>query len=83
MKSYVFKVELEEDKDGRWSAVVPALLGCNAWGYSAGEALEAVREAAQAYVDVLVEDGEAVPVEDNQAVTVFDGGGHSSQHLRS
>ena len=73
MKSYVFKVELDQEEDGRWSAVVPALLGCNAWGYSAEEALEAVREAAQAYVELLIEDGEAVPMENDQAVTVLDG----------
>jgi antitoxin HicB len=73
MKSYVFKVDLDQEEDGRWSAVVPALLGCNAWGYSAEEALEAIREVAQAYVEVLMEDGEAVPLEDSQTVTVMDG----------
>ena len=48
MKTYVYRVELEQDDDGRWSAVVPALTGCAAWGQTADEAVEAVREAAQA-----------------------------------
>lgn len=63
MKSYIFRVELEEEEDGRWSAVVPALPGCGAWGSTREEALEAVREAANAYVEVLIEDGRTVPEE--------------------
>jgi predicted RNase H-like HicB family nuclease len=61
MKSYLFKVDLEEEDDGRWSAVVPALPGCAAWGYSAEEALEAIRDVTQAYVEVLIEGGEPLP----------------------
>ena len=62
MKSYVFKVELEQDPDsGLWSAVIPALPGCAVDAGSAEEALEAIREAANAYVEVLVEDGRHVP----------------------
>jgi antitoxin HicB len=59
MKSYVFKVELEQDQDGGWSAVIPALPGCASDGETAQEALDNVEEAARLYVDVLVEDGKA------------------------
>lgn len=57
MKTYVFKVELEQDDDGRWSATIPALAGCGAWGYTKEEALEALREAAQAYLEVSLTEG--------------------------
>ena len=67
MLSYVFQVELEQEEDGRWSAVVPALIGCAAWGHTADEALEAVREAAKAYIDVLIEDGQPVPIRNGLA----------------
>ena len=43
MKSYIFEVELAEEEDGRWSAVVPDLPGCATWGYTAAEAMEALR----------------------------------------
>ena len=71
MKSDVFKVELEQDDDGRWSAVVPALPGCAVWDYTVEEAMVAMHEAAQAYIQVLLEDGRPVPLK--QAETVVDG----------
>lgn len=62
MKSYVFHAALEQEEDGRWSAWIDALPGCATWGYSQEEALEALKEAAQAYLEVLVEKGQRVPV---------------------
>ena len=70
MKSYIFRVELEQE-DGVWSAVVPALPGCAVDAGSAEEALEAIQEAAKAHIDVLVEDGRPVSVE--QVATVVEG----------
>ena len=32
MKTYAFEVDIEQEEDGRWSAVIPASPGCNAWG---------------------------------------------------
>ena len=63
VKTYVFKVELEEEEDGRWSAVIPSLPGCNAWGYTKQEALDAIQDTAQAYVEVAREHGEPLPQE--------------------
>ena len=56
MKTYVFPAELEEDEDGRWSATIKVLPGCSAWGYTREEALNALREATQSYLEVLRED---------------------------
>ena len=70
MKSYVFKVELEQDPEsGLWSAVIPALPGCAVDAGSAEQALEAIREAANAYVEVLVEEGRHV----SSAAAVIEG----------
>lgn len=61
MKTYVFEVEIEQEEDGRWSAVVPALPGCNAWGYTREETMEAIRDNAEMYLEVLLEDGDPLP----------------------
>jgi predicted RNase H-like HicB family nuclease len=64
MKSYLFRVQLEEEEDGSWSAIVPSLPGCASSGDSIQEAVEYVHDLAEAYVDVLVEDGRAVPIDE-------------------
>ena len=61
MKTYVFNVEIEQDEDGRWGAGIPALPGRATWGYTAEEALEALQEAAQAYLKVMIEAGDFNP----------------------
>ena len=61
VKSYVFHAALEQEEDGRWSAWIEALPGCATWGYSREEALEALKDAAQAYLEVLSEKGQEIP----------------------
>lgn len=63
VKTYLFQVEIEQEDDGRWSAWIETLPGCAAWGYSMEEALEAVKETAQAFLEVLVEQGQPLPTE--------------------
>ncbi len=63
MKTYVFEVEIEQEEDGRWSAIVPALPGCNAWGYTREETMEAIKDNAEMYLEVLIEDGDPMPWE--------------------
>ena len=58
------KLELEEEEDGRWSAWIDALPGCAVWGYTREEAIEALKDAAQAYLEVMVEKGQRIPVAD-------------------
>ncbi len=71
MKTYVFRVEVE-DEDGRWVAEIPSLPGCVTEGNSKEEALEALREAAQAYLDVMSEHGDPLPEKVQQEVMVID-----------
>lgn len=68
MKTYVFKAELEQDEDGRWGAGIPSLPGCAAWGYTEEEALDALRDAAELYLEDLIDSGEQVPTKGVEVV---------------
>ena len=61
VKSYIFKAAIVEEDDGRWSAWIDALPGCSTWGHTPAEAMTALREAAQAYIEVLIEKGRGIP----------------------
>jgi predicted RNase H-like HicB family nuclease len=61
VKSYIFRVELVEEDDGRWSAGVSVLPGCATWGYTREEALRNIRDAVEAYVRDMQKAGEDVP----------------------
>jgi len=50
-------------EDGCWVAEVPSLPGCISQGRTKEEALNNIKEAIQAYIDALKEDGIAVPEE--------------------
>ena len=54
----VYKAQLEQDEDGRWSAWIDELPGCAVWGYTETEALDALQGAAEAYIEDMVEAGE-------------------------
>lgn len=70
MKTYIFEVDLEQEEDGRWSALVPALPGCNAWGYTKEETLQAIRDNAEMYLEVLTEFGDPMPWEQKNRMDV-------------
>ena len=67
MKSYVFKVVIEDDEfeDGRkaFHAYCPALedFGVATWGYTREEALKNIREVVQMVIDELVQEGKEFP----------------------
>ena len=56
-----YQARIEQDDDGRWSAWVEGLPGCAVWGYSAAEARSALDDAVAAWVEDMVDAGEAVP----------------------
>jgi predicted RNase H-like HicB family nuclease len=70
VKSYVFRVELVEEDDGRWSAGVAALPGCATWGYTREEALHNIYDAVEAYIRDLQNAGEDIP--QNAAIQVLE-----------
>ena len=53
-----YEAQVEKDEDGRWSAWIEDLPGCAAWGYTQVEALDALRDAIQVYVEDMVEAGD-------------------------
>lgn len=61
MKTYIYPIEVEQEEDGRWSAVVPSLPGCAVWGRSQQEAVKALQEAIDAYIATLRETGRPIP----------------------
>ena len=71
MKTFVFKAEIEQEEDGRWSAEIPSLPGCAAWGYTRDEALKALQDGAQAYLEVLAEHHDPLPREAEGEVIVI------------
>jgi predicted RNase H-like HicB family nuclease len=56
-----FKVEFEEDEDGRWIAAVPELPGVLAYRASKAEAQARVQALALRVVAELLEHGETGP----------------------
>lgn len=70
MRSYVFRVNIEEDmtENGEkvFHANCPALKGCHTWGRTYEEALANIREAVELYVEDLRETGEPIPLDPEQ-----------------
>ncbi len=60
MKTFVLRVTLKGEEDGRWSASIPALPGCSSWGYSRQEALDNIRDAAEIYIEDMRDAGEGL-----------------------
>jgi predicted RNase H-like HicB family nuclease len=58
-----YTVILEQEADGGYVAVVPALPGCVSQGNTRDEALANIREAADLYVEDCIASGDPVPTE--------------------
>lgn len=46
------ELQVEQDEDGRWVAESRLLPGCATWGYTREEAIDTLREALQAFIDL-------------------------------
>ena len=57
MKSYIFRVELNQDTDGRWNAAVPSLRACYTWGTTQEEALSNIQDAVKCCVEDMMAHG--------------------------
>ncbi len=58
-----YTVIVEKGRESGYVAYAPALKGCVSQGETKEEALKNVREAMEAYVEALLEDGLPVPTE--------------------
>ena len=70
VNTFIYRLDLEQEEDGRWSALVPALLGCNAWGYTREETLMAIRDTTQMFLEVLNESGDSIPREEDDIARI-------------
>ncbi len=57
------QVVLYPGEDGFWIADCPSLAGCISQGESRQAAIESIKEAIEAYVEALEDDGLPVPEE--------------------
>ncbi|MBI5177837.1 MAG: type II toxin-antitoxin system HicB family antitoxin [Nitrospinae bacterium] len=62
MKKY-YKVLLEPQREGGYTALVPALPGCISEGDTYEEAVKNIKEAMELYLESLSSDGKPVPEE--------------------
>ncbi|MDP2937422.1 MAG: type II toxin-antitoxin system HicB family antitoxin [Dehalococcoidia bacterium] len=58
-----YTVIIEKGQESGYVAYCPALRGCVSQGETKDQALRNIKEAAEVYLEALLEDGIAVPVE--------------------
>lgn len=57
-----FRIIIEKDETG-YHGYAPALKGCHTWGKTIPETKKHLQEAIELYLEVLLEDGEPIPVD--------------------
>ena len=65
--SKTYRVVLRKEPEGTYTAIVTALPGCITWGETIEHAMEMAKEAIEGYIEVLKEEGEPVP-DDNETL---------------
>jgi len=60
MMEYEFTVVIEQDEDGRFLAICPALQGCYTEGETLEEAQELILDAIRLHVEDRLESGEPI-----------------------
>jgi antitoxin HicB len=65
MRTLSYRITLRKEPEGGYTALVPALPGCVTYGKTVEEAIEMSMDAITGYLESLIEDGEAVSIEDD------------------
>lgn len=65
--SKTYRAVLRKEPEGTFTATVPALPGCITRGDTIEHAMEMAKEAIEGYIEVLKEEGEPVP-DDNETL---------------
>ena len=60
MKNYHFTVIVQQDEEGNYLAICPALQGCYAEGETPEEALEYLKDAIHLHIEDRIERGETI-----------------------
>lgn len=61
MNTLTYRILLNEEPEGGFTASVPSLPGCITYGENLNEALEMAKEAIEGYIELLKEKGEPIP----------------------
>ncbi len=56
-----YRILIEQDEDGAFSASVPSLPGCISQGSTRNEALVNIKEAMEGYIESLTKHNEPIP----------------------
>jgi predicted RNase H-like HicB family nuclease len=56
-----YRIILNEEPEGGFTVLVPALPGCVSYGENLDEAISMAREAIEGYIEILKEKGENIP----------------------
>ena len=56
-----YRIIIEQDEDGVFSAIVPSLPGCISQGSTRSEALINIKEAMEGYIESLTKHNEPIP----------------------
>lgn len=68
-----YTVIIEKGQESGYVAYCPALRGCVSQGETKEQALRNIKEAAEVYLEALLEDRIAVPVEIGKEEVILDG----------
>ena len=69
-KILTYSVTFEKAKEGGYIAYVPILPGCMTQGETFEETKENIKDAIEAYIEVLKEDKEPIPVENPEHISI-------------
>jgi len=65
MRILSYRITLRKEPEGGYTVLVPALPGCVTYGKTVEEAIEMAKDAINGYIESLIEDGEAIPIEED------------------
>lgn len=71
MNNYTFRVFIYPGEDDYLIASVPSLPGCYSQGKTIEEALKNIQEAATAYLEANLLEGERIPAQDEKIIESF------------
>ncbi len=64
MRCQSYRILLRREPEGGYTVLVPSLPGCITYGKTVEEAIQMAKDAIRVYIESLIEDGDAVPVEE-------------------
>jgi predicted RNase H-like HicB family nuclease len=63
MRTYKFRILIEQDEDGVYIVSCPALQGCYSQGNSIEEAITNIKDAIRLHIEARQSIGEPIPIE--------------------